>query len=183
MVRPNRDKLSGIVEVDEAYIGGPEEDGKRGRGTQNKVLTAVAVEINDNKVGRIRLSAIESASSESLHPFIEETIEKGSTIVSDGWLGYKGLQDKGYSHQVLLKKDSEDDNILPHVHTVVSLLKRWILGTLQGSCSADHMPYYFDEFCFRFNRRASKSRGLLFYRLLENAVELNPVTYSDLINR
>ncbi len=181
MVRPGRDKLQGIIEVDEAYIGAAGKGGKRGRGSENKVLAAVAVEVNDNKIGRIRLGVIESASSQSLHAFIADSIETGSTIVSDGWRGYNGLDSKGYSQEIRPKKDANDDNLLPHVHTVISLLKRWLLGTLQGSCSAEHMSYYFDEYTFRFNRRTSKYRGLLFFRLLQNAVNLEPSTYDHII--
>ncbi len=182
MIRPDRDKLSGRVEVDEAYIGGPEEGGKRGRGTENKILVAVAAEVNDKKIGRIRMGVIENASSEHIHAFVLGSVESGSTVISDGWSGYNGLDSKGYSQEVLPRKES-DENMLPHVHTVISLLKRWLLGTLQGSCSADHMAYYLDEYCFRFNRRKSNSRGLLFYRLLQNAVQIQPSMYKDIISK
>lgn len=177
MVRPGRDKISGEIEVDEAYIGSAERDDKRGRGTANKVLVAFAVEINGNKIGRIRMQVIKDASASELHGFIENAIEPGSTIITDGWVSYSGIEEKGYSHRILAQKDSVDST-LPHVHTVISLLKRWLLGTLQGSCSAEHMSYYLDEYTFRFNRRNSKYRGMLFYRLLQNAVQLEPSTYS-----
>ena len=183
MVRQGRDKLSGLVEVDEAYIGSPENGGKRGRGAENKVITAVAVEINDNKIGRIRISVIDDVSSNSLHEFIEQTVEKGSTIVNDGWTGYNGLNDKGYWQETSKNNYADKDTLLPYVHTVISLLKRWLLGTLQGSYSKDHIAYYFDEFTFRFNRRKSKNRGMLFYRLLQNAVHLQPITYADIIKK
>ena len=179
MIRPGRDKISGIVEVDETYIGGESQGGKRGRGTENKVLVAVAVEINDKKIGRIRMAVIDDASSDSLHCFVEETIEKGSTIVTDGWSGYNGLSQKGYVQEI--KKQKDDQSMLPHVHTAISLLKRWLLGTLQGACSKEHFAYYLDEYTFRFNRRKSKSRGMLFYRLLQNAVQVEPSTYDDII--
>jgi len=181
MIRPGRDKLQGCIEVDEAYIGGPEKGGKRGRGTQNKVLIVVAVEINDKKLGRIRIGIIENASSDHIHAFIQESVETGSVIITDGWLGYNGLDKKGYVQEIRTRKTTDTDNLLPHVHTVVSLLKRWILGTLQGSCSAEHMAFYLDEYCFRFNRRKSKSRGLLFYRLLQNAVQMQPSIYKDIV--
>ena len=181
MVRQGREKLHGVVEVDEAYIGSTESDGKRGRGTKNKVLTVIAVEINDNKIGRIRIGVINDASSNSLHSFIGEVVEQGSTIISDGWRGYNGLSEKGYKQEVSLHKKSDIETLLPHVHTVISLLKRWMLGTLQGSFSKDHIAYYFDEFTFRFNRRKSKIRGKLFYRLMQNAVNLEPVTYKKII--
>jgi len=181
MISPDRDKLHGTVEVDETYIGAPDTGGKRGRGAGNKALVAIAVEINDQKIGRIRMSVIDDASSKSLHPFIESSVEIGSTIVSDGWNGYCGLSEKGFAQAIQKPKANDNDSLLPHVHTVISLLKRWLLGTLQGSCSKDHLSYYLDEYCFRFNRRKSKSRGMLFYRLLQNAVRLQPSSYKDII--
>lgn len=182
MVRPGRDKVGGNVEVDEAYIGGVEENGKRGRGTENKVLVAIAAEVNDGKLGRIRMKVIQDASSASLHRFIEDVVNKGSTVVTDGWGGYSGIETKGYTRTIKTQKGSTE-KMLPHVHTVVSLLKRWLLGTLQGACSEEHMAYYLDEFTFRFNRRKSKSRGLLFYRLLQNAVQIEPSTYNEIIGK
>lgn len=176
MVRPGRDKISGEVEVDEAYIGAAEKGGKRGRGTENKVLVVFAVEVNEKKIGRVRIQVIKSASADELHDFIENTVEKGSTIITDGWSGYNGIEEKGYSRKIK-KQKGEEDTTLPHVHTIISLLKRWLLGTLQGSCSPEHMSYYLDEYTFRFNRRKSKYRGMLFYRLLQNAVQLEPSTY------
>jgi len=181
MVRPGREKLHGRIEVDEAYLGGVSHEGKTGRGSERKVLVAFAVEVDDKgKVGRIRLKRIKNASAEELMPFVEEVAERGSTIVTDGWVSFSGLSDKGYRHEVALAKNTNPDNLLPHVHTTVSLLKRWILGTLQGSCSVTHFEYYLDEYTFRYNRRKSKSRGLLFMRLLENAVQLETTTYKQL---
>jgi transposase-like protein/ribosomal protein L37AE/L43A len=182
MIRPGRDKLSGLIEVDEAYIGGPEEGGKRGRGTENKVLIAVAVEVNEQKIGRVRMGVVDDASAQSLHSFVQSTVEIGSTIITDGWSGYSGLSSKGYL-QKIQKKNDDAEKLLPHVHTLFSLLKRWLLGTLQGSCSKEHMGYYLDEYSFRFNRRKSKSRGMLFYRLLQNAVQLEPSTYKEIIRK
>ncbi len=181
MIRPGRDKLQGLIEVDETLIGAPSKGGKRGRGAENKVLVAIAVEINDKKIGRIRMSVIEDASSKSLHSFVDAVVEKGSIIITDGWSGYNGLSEKGYTQEVKIHKNDNPDTLLPHVHTVISLLKRWMLGTLQGACSKEHIGYYFDEYAFRFNRRKSKSRGMLFYRLLQNAVNMQPSTYDDII--
>jgi len=181
MVRPGRDKLCGRIEVDETYIGGVNQGGKRGRGSENKVLVAIAVEVDDNKAGRIRLKVIDDASAESLHGFVKEVAQEGSTIITDGWNGYNGLTEKGYIQEVKQKKD--DESLLPHVHTTVSLLKRWLLGTLQGSCSKEYFAYYLDEYTFRYNRRKSNSRGLLFLRLLENAVQIETTTYKQLVTR
>jgi len=181
MVRPGRDKLSGRVEVDETYIGAPEKDGKRGRGTSNKALTVIAVEVVDQKPGRVRMAIINSASSEELHAFIEETVEKGSTIVTDTWRGYNGIEAKGYTREIQpVPRLEGEEKSLPHVHIVISLLRRWLLGTLQGAWSKEYFAYYLDEFTFRFNRRNANSRGLLFYRLLQNAVQLEPVTIRDI---
>jgi len=179
MVPPGRDRLSGRVEVDETYFGAPEKGGKRGRGTENEVLAAIAVETNEKIVGRIRVSMLTDASEDSLQKFIQESVESGSTVVTDGWLGYSGLEAIGYNHEIIVHQDL--DALLPYVHTVISLMKRWIIGTLQGSCSREHLQYYFDEYTFRFNRRKSKSRGQLFYRLLQNAVQIEPVIYKNII--
>jgi transposase-like protein/ribosomal protein L37AE/L43A len=181
MVSPDRDKLQGRIEVDEAYIGGVSRGGKRGRGAENKILVAVAVEINNNKSGRVRLKVIEDASAGSLHDFVQEIALKGSTIITDGWNGYNGLSRKGYIQETKSKDD--EDSLLPHVHTVISLVKRWLLGTLQGSCSKEYFDYYLDEYTFRFNRRKSNSRGLLFLRLLENAVQIETTTYKQLTGK
>jgi transposase-like protein len=166
--------------VDGAYIGGPETGGKRGRGVENTVLAAIAVETGEGKVGRMRMSIIEDSSSASLHGFIEKTIERGAVIAPDGWRGYNGISEKGYQHEVIT--GGEQDALLPHVHTILSLIKRRMLGTLQGSCSKEHLGYYFDEYTFRFNRCKSNSRGLLFYRLLQNAVRLEPVAYDVIVS-
>ncbi|MCL2440400.1 MAG: IS1595 family transposase [Treponema sp.] len=184
MVRPNRDKLKGVVEVDEAFIGGKQSGGKRGRGTENKTLVIIAVEMDGKKIGRVRMGLISDASSENLEMFIENSVEKGSTIITDGWRGYSKIKEIGYKHKISDKKSNEDDEkILPNVHLVISLLKRWIMGTLQGSISDQHMPYYLDEYTFRFNRRTSASRGKLFYRLIEQAAEIKPTIYKSIAER
>jgi transposase-like protein len=107
-------------------------------------------------------------------------VEQGSIIITDGWRGYNGISAKGYSHETITA--GEQEVLLPHIHTIISLIKRRILGTLQGACSKEYLAYYFDEFTFRFNRRKSNSRGLLFYRLLENAVRLKPLTYDMIVS-
>lgn len=94
---------------------------------------------------------------------------------------YNGFSDKGYLQKTTKRKPDAEDTLLQHVHTVISLLKRWLLGTLQGSYSNEHIGYYLDEYTFRFNRRKSKSRGMLFYQLLQNTVQVAPVTYADIV--
>ena len=182
MVYPNRSNLSGTIEVDEAYIGGKEVGGKTGRGTENKVLVAVAIELQEKgKLGRARLSVIPDASKESLHKFIKDNIDKGSTIISDGWQSYASLPSEGYKHVIhTRKKANTEDKLLPHVHLIISLLKRWLLGTHQGAVKENHMQAYLDEYVFRFNRRKSAQRGLLFYRLLECAMLVPPITFNEL---
>ena len=181
MLRPGRDKLSGYVELDETYLVSG-DNRKQGRGAEEKSLIAVAVEIKDKLMGRIRLSQINDASSDSLHSFTIESIERGSTLHTDGWSGYSGIESLGYTHTITKIKGRKASDLLPHVHIVVSLLKRWILGIHQGSISKKHVGYYLDEFTFRFNRKTSSYRGKLFYRLLENAVLIGPTTYEDFVN-
>jgi len=183
MVLPNRSDLSGTVEVDETYIGGEEPGGKQGRGSENKVLVAIAVEVNDkNKPGRIRMSVIPDASGDSLKTFVVNNIEKGSSVITDGWPSYSFLPESGYRHTRIVKGDLEyDEKMLPRVHVAVSLLKRWLLGTHQGAVREKYLQAYLDEYVFRFNRRKSAERGLLFYRLLECVMNVKPTTYDDIV--
>ena len=110
-------------------------------------------------------------------------MEKGATIVTDGWKGYNKVQRMEFKHMIDEKEYINKDKLLPHVHLIISLLKRWIMGTMQGSVSEQHMAYYLDEYTFRFNRRTSGSRGMLFYRLVEQAAGVDIVTYNDIISR
>ena len=170
MVRPGRDRLAGTVEVDETYLGGLKE-GVRGRGTEKKALIVVAAQEDGRSIGRIRLRRIPDASAGSLIPFIEDSVEPGSVIHTDGGLGYQPLEKKGYRHTVtsLGGQDETPSELMPRVHLVVSLLKRWLVGTHQGAVSHKHLDYYLEEFTFRFNRRRSRSRGKLFFRLVQHA--------------
>jgi transposase-like protein len=179
MVRPGRDRLSGIVEVDETYVGG-EYSGKRGRGAVGKSLVVIAVEIKGRRIGRIRLHQVPDASAASLTRATQESIELGSNVRTDAWNGYNRLESVGYKHMVIRSGNDVGDNLLPHVHIVASLLKRWLLGTHQGAVQASHLDYYLDEFTFRFNRRTSRSPGKLFYRLIQQAVVVEPVKGNNL---
>lgn len=178
MVRPGRDRLSGKVEVDEIYIGGLEE-GVRGRETSRKAMVLIAAQEDGKKIGRIRMRKVPDASGENLLPFIEDNIESGSTVHTDGWRGYSGVAAKGYRHKVSVLSETGPE-VMPRVHRVASLLKRWILGTHQGAIGKDHLDYYLDEFTFRFNRRTSGNRGKLFYRLLQQAVLTGPVPFAKI---
>jgi transposase-like protein len=178
MVRQGREKLSGVVEVDEAYVGGEETGtGKQGRGAEKKSLVVVATECIDKKIGRVRFQIIPDASTENLLPFVECNIEHGSDVITDGWHGYNFLsKSENYNHKekVITGSGKKANELLPHVHLVISLLKRWIYGTHQGKVSPKYLEYYLDEFAFRFNRKMSTYRGKLFYRLMQQAVTTPP---------
>lgn len=181
MVRPGRDRLAGAVEVDETYWGA-EEEGVIGRQTEEKALVIVAAqEDGPRKIGRIRLRRIADLSKATLHGFITENVAPGSLVRTDGLPAYRGLT--GYRHVpvVVTGSGQSADELLPRVHTVISLVKRWLLGTHQGAVSHRHLDYYLDEFTFRFNRRNSASRGKLFYRLVQQAVQVEPHPYRNLI--
>jgi transposase-like protein len=184
MVRPGRDRLTGTVEVDEAFIGGV-TPGAQGRDGQDKAMVVIAAEEDGNGIGRIRLARVPDASSPSLHGFIQNAITPGSTIHTDGWAPYRGLEKLGYAHAATPLKGKGKTAaviLLPRVHRVAALLKRWLLGTHQGAVGPNHLDYYLDEFTFRFNRRRSASRGKLFFRLLEQAVRVEPVTYDQIVH-
>src|ERR1035437_4670278 len=189
LIRPGRELLSGQVEVDETYIGGEEAGLAGGRARGKKALVAVAVEVRSPKgFGRCRMRVIPDGSARTLHTFITDNIAPGSTVITDGWSGYLGIDKVGYPHdrrsQRAAKALGEDiGKLLPGVHRIASLAKRWLLSTHQGAVHIEHLPGYLDEFCFRFNRRRSRSRGLVFYRVLQLAIGHDPVRYQQLIAR
>ena len=184
MVRPpGRDRLRGVVEVDETYWGG-EEEGVRGRGAVKKALIVVDAQAASGRgkaIGRIRLRHIPDTRRTTLHRFIGQAIEPGSTVITDGLQSYRNL--KGYVHdrQIQQRQPADAEHLLPRVHRVASLLKRWLLGTHQGAIAHEHLDDYLDEFTFRFNRRTSASRGKLFYRLTQQAVQVEPAPFQTLI--
>jgi transposase-like protein len=182
MVRPGRDRLQKLVEVDETYVGGREED-HIGRGTQDKSLVVIAVEKDGRRIGRARMRVVGDFTANQLCGFVGDVVEPGSTVRTDGLNSYLALPRYGYVHdRVVQKKHVETaSELLPGVHLVASLLKRWLLGTHQGRVSREHLGYYLDEFTFRFNRRKSRYRGKLFYRLVQQAVAIDPVPYSQII--
>jgi len=174
MVRPGRDRLSGVVEVDETYVGG-KKPGKRGRGAAGKALVGIAVEDKGKEgIGRIRLGHLEDASGASLTPFVKGVVQPCSTIRTDDWLGYNGLSDSGFQHCIV------NSNDLKLAHLIAALMKRWLLGTYQGAVRPSHLAYYLDEYTFRFNRRTSASRGKLFYRLVQQAMMVDPAPAATL---
>lgn len=181
IVDTTRKPLTGTIEVDETLIGGVKQGGKRGRGT-TKSIVAIAIEVLEPKgFGRVRMRHIPDASGASLLPFVRAVAAPGSVIHTDGWSGYSRLSEQGVIHKVTVQSTSGDQAhvSMPGVHRVASLLKRWILGTYQGSVVPEHLQSYLEEFTFRFNRRTSGSRGLVFRRLIEQAVATKPVTECD----
>lgn len=186
MVRPGRERLHGVVEIDETYVGVRAARKRRQRQrpgrTQpiRKSLVAVAVEmLSSGGFGRIRLRRIPTGSEQHLLPFVRDAVELGARIATDGSPAYRSLTKHGYSHyrQVHLGADEPAHVSMPGVHRVAALLQRWLLGTHQGAVRSAQLDHYLEEFTFRFNRRSSRSRGLLFYRLLTQAVATPPVTY------
>ena len=190
MVRPGRDQLKGLVEVDETYLAITDRQepisavGRKSSTT--KVLVVMAVEILQPKgFGRIRLRRILKDSAPYVIPFVQEVIEPGAQVRTDGSAAYRSLSELGYEHQrtVMLGSDVPAHVSMAGVHRVASLVQRWILGTHHGSVQPVHLDAYLDEFVFRFNRRTSSSRGMLFYRLLQQAVVTAPVTYEHVVRK
>lgn len=179
MIRPGREPLTDEVEVDEVFIGGVEPGkGKRHLG-ETKALVAVAAEVRGQGIGRIRLHRIPDASGQSVAGFVQTAVAPGAVVTTDGWTAYPGLTRHGYTHRprVVSGSGQTASALLPRVHRVAALLKRWLLGIHQGAVSHEHLDGYLDEFTFRFNRRLSYHRGKLFYRLVQQAVAIEPVPY------
>jgi transposase-like protein len=185
MVRPGREKLGGIVEVDETLVGGEYRGGKRGRGAERKSIVVIALEIHEPVgYGRVRMKRVSDFSSRSLIPFVQSAAKPGSEIRTDSWNGYNELESLGFVHKKINLSATGDPAhvLMPGVHRISSLLKRWLLGTHQGAVSGKHLDYYLDEYTFRFNRRTSRARGMLFYRLLQQAVATSPFSYNEIVH-
>lgn len=183
MIRPGRDRLTDRVEVDEAFVGGVDPGGGGRHLGDNKALVIVAVEVRGRAFGRARLQQIPDASAVSLLGFVKGAVAPGTVVVTDGWPAYSGLKEAGYIHRPKVVSTSEKtaSTLLPGVHRVFALLKRWLLGMHQGRVSHKHLGFYLDEYAFRFNRRRSQHRGMLFYRLAQQAVAVTPTPYRSLI--
>lgn len=175
MVQPDHDRLSGWIEVDEASVNvaGPEK--------ANRALIVIAAQADGGGIGRIRMRAIPDASAASLHSFVLDSIEPGSTLHTEGWQGYVGLDKKGYHQEAHWSRSQAPSQLMPRVYKVALLLKGWLAGIHQGAVSHEHLPYYLDEFTFRFNRRRSKGRGKLFFRLLQQAANTPQATYHAMV--
>lgn len=175
MIRSGRERLRGRVEVDETYIGG-QKKGVRGRGATGKTLVLVAIEGDSAKLGRVRFRCVTTADADSIESFVQEYIEPGTIVVTDGLPAHNGLRSAGFDHRphVIAKGGDVARQELDHVHLIISLLKRWLVGTHQGAVTPAHLQAYLDEFAFRFNRRLSTHRGKLFHRLIQQSVTLKP---------
>jgi transposase-like protein len=184
MVIPGRELLAGTVEVDESYFGA-RRPGAAGRGVTGKPIVAIAVEDRGQASGRVRMRRIPDVTKATLTDFVLDHIARGSEVRTDGWQGYFDVGRHPFTHVVTNLSASGDPAhvVMPHVHRVASLVQRWLLGTHQGAISHHQLDYYLDEFTFRFNRRRSRHRGLLFYRLLEGAVAADPHPYKALTSK
>jgi len=187
MVRAGREPLEGPVEVDDGFIGGAEE-GATGRQTFKKAKIAVAVEVpggDRRKIGRVRLQVVEDFSAKSLIGFVSANVLPGSRVLTDDWTGYGPLRRDGFIHEVRGSGSSkkEKSELLPNVHLLLSLLKRWLLGTHQGAVRNKHLQHYLDEFAFRYNRRKVQHVGKIFYRTLQGTAATEPTPYWKLIGR
>jgi transposase-like protein len=172
MIRPGRDRIDGIIQVDETFVGGA-KPGKRGRGAAGKTLVLIAAQKEERRIGRIRLRCISDASAESLEAALQDMVSPGAIIQTDGWKGYNRLAARGYRHEIIRRDASVGEDLLPKCHRVAGLLKTWLAGTLHGAAKPRYLDYYLDEYTFRFNRRTSKHRGKLFYRLVQQAVAID----------
>ena len=190
MVRPGRELLKGQVEVDETYLAITDRQnpispvGRKSNTTKVQIVIAVET-LQPKGFGRIRLRRIENDSAACVIPFVQEVIEPGTQVHTDGSAAYLSLEELGYPHQrtVMLGSKVPAHVSMAGVHRVAALVQRWILGTHHGSVQPEHLDAYLDEFVFRFNRRTSSSRGMLFYRLLQQAVTTQPVTYAQVASR
>ena len=181
--------LSGLGALAPGRSAGRRRAWPGGRAQGKKVLTGIAVEVSEPRgIGRCRMQILADGSAESLHPFVTSCVEPGAKVITDAWMGYHGLAGLGYAHErrsqrAARARGEDPGKLLPAVHRVASLAKRWLLSTHQGSVEEAHLQSYLDEFTFRFNRRRSRSRGLVFYRLLELAAGHDPVRYRDIVKR
>ena len=187
MVRPDRDMIGGpgvVVEVDETFVGGLSNAKTKGRSPHGKAIVVIAVEAHERGAGRVRLGRVKDTTAETLIDYVLANVKRGSIIHTDGLTSYNDIGKYQYTHVVTNMSDRDTPAAhvaMPHAHRVASLLKRWLLGTHQGGMSREQLDYYLDEYVFRFNRRASRSRGLLFYRLIEQGVVTEPHPYKALL--
>ncbi len=183
MVDPDRTPLQGEVEVDETYIGGDAEGSARGRSTIKKTAVVCAVEKRGKACGRVRFAEIQNASKLKLKKFLDGKLEPETTVHTDGWRGYDGFERSGYRHIRTVSESKEAHINLPRVHSIFSLLKRWLIDTHQGAVSRKHLQSYLEEYTFRFNRRNAKKRTHLFQRLSEGSIREQCRPYWQIVGR
>lgn len=184
MLRIGREQLTGKVEIDDFFLGGHKRGSKHRQ--DGKVAVVCAVEIRGQGMGRIRLQPVPNLSKGTLGPVVAGMVAPGTHITTDGWAGYLDLSKQGHKHDAVWLHNMGYEAptlVLPRVHRVISLLKRWLLGIHQGRVSQKHVTRYLDEFTFRFNRRLSPSRGKLFFRLIQQAVVAEPAGYQKIIGK
>lgn len=195
MVDPDREPLEGVVEVDQAEIPFREGDTAFDPGNAGKILVIGAVEVIDRdtnqakprrkhakylntRSGRIRLAMIADNSATSIEAFVKANVKRGTTLLTDGHASYPGLT--GYRHDPRVVGKMAGHVVLPWIHRVFSLLKRWSLGTYHG-LRRKHVDTYLNEFAFRYNRRFY--RHVSFETLLGLAADKEPASYWDIIKR
>lgn len=179
--------LEGVVEVDDTYWGGTRQ-GERGRrkGGGSKDLVLVAVEVKENASGRVRLAHAPDHTGGSFRGIVGEAVAQGSEVRTDGLNSYARLGESGYRHVAEVigpNQGARAVQVLPKVHRAISLLKRWLIGTHQGAPKGKHLAHYLEEFEFRYNRRSSRHRSLLFQRLLDCALIDKTPPYWRIIGR
>lgn len=181
MADPDRNVLTGLVEIDETTIpqrtGRDPVAGRAGRSREGRMAVIGAVEIVGDGPGRIRLAPIADFSAESLHAFIAANVASGATVKTDGWAAYPGAPK--VTHDPHVVGNMAAHVVLPWTHRVFANLKRWALGVYHG-LREKHLQDYLDEFVFRFNRR--RARHAAFQALLGIATLVKPMTYKMLIS-
>jgi predicted RNA-binding Zn-ribbon protein involved in translation (DUF1610 family) len=188
MVNPQRERLSGDVEIDKTWVGGTQAGSGRGRPAadrkaldQRALLVAIAVEHHGHILGRLRMEVIRDASGTTLTDFVLRNVTPGSTLHGDTWAGYQRLLAGGYGLQSrsarALKRAGDAVGFVPGAHQVVSNLKTWLRGTHRG-VGADHLERYLEEFVFRFNRRFYPMAA--FDTLLGLTSKIEPTAYPEL---
>jgi transposase-like protein len=182
MVRPNRDRLGGKIELGVTYIGG-HQPGKRGRGAGGKVLVVVVAQDAGHRLGRIRLRRIRNASAESLNAVVRDEVEPGSVVRTDGWKGFSRIEEMGYKHIVVPKDGDPGKPPLPLVERVAGMIDAWLAKSHQGAVRPLYFDYYLDEFTFRFNRRTWHSRESLFLALIQQAAAVAPLPVGKMQSR
>jgi transposase-like protein len=169
--------LAGVVELDDAYFGAPQEGGKRGRGTdKSKVMVGLSLNEKGNPQF-IKMEVINDLKKETIAKFAQENIENGSTISSDAYRSYNSLKDEGFKLEAKVFNSKNDENHLKWLHTIVSNAKAFIAGTFHG-LDDKHLQKYLDEFCFRFNRRFFEKE--LFNRIVNSCMNSQKLCFTEL---